>query len=319
MLTKRENAIETIRGGRPDRLVNQYEYLALMVGGYPGKSPVLKRGETAKNEWGVTYSWPEDSPAKMPICDSGHVVVKDIENWRSYVKAPSLDWKREDWQPYIDAAGKVDRDDRFVTAYIAPGVFEQCHNLLEIANCLMALLEEPEIMHEIVDYLTDWEMRLAECYVTYIKPDAVFHHDDWGTQISTFMSVETFREFFLPAYKRIYGLYKDNGVELVVHHSDSYAETLVPSMLEMGIDVWQGAITTNDIPGILREYGDRMAIQGGLDSGLYDVEDWSKEKIAEGLDELVRSTDGAKWLIPCLSAGGPGSCFRPFTVPLAKR
>ena len=109
MLTKRENAIETIRGGRPDRLVNQYEYLALMVGGYPGKSPVLKRGETAKNEWGVTYSWPEDSPAKMPICDSGHVVVKDIENWRSYVKAPSLDWKREDWQPYIDAAGKVDR------------------------------------------------------------------------------------------------------------------------------------------------------------------------------------------------------------------
>ena len=53
-----------------------------------------------------------------------------------------------------------------------------------------------------------------------------------------------FEEFLLPAYKDIYGCYKENGVELIVHHSDSYAATLVPYMIEMGIDIWQGVMTT---------------------------------------------------------------------------
>ena len=31
MLTKRENLLETIRGGTPERFVNQYEYMALVA------------------------------------------------------------------------------------------------------------------------------------------------------------------------------------------------------------------------------------------------------------------------------------------------
>ena len=30
MLTKRQNFLETIRGGKPDRFVNQYEYFQLI-------------------------------------------------------------------------------------------------------------------------------------------------------------------------------------------------------------------------------------------------------------------------------------------------
>ena len=39
-----------------------------------------------------------------------------------------------------------------------------------------------------------------------------------------------FREFFLDAYKRIYGYYHDR-VELIIHHNDSYSATLVPTMI----------------------------------------------------------------------------------------
>ena len=34
MLSKRQNLLETIRGGHPDRYVNQYEAIALLFG-YP--------------------------------------------------------------------------------------------------------------------------------------------------------------------------------------------------------------------------------------------------------------------------------------------
>ena len=39
----------------------------------------------------------------------------------------------------------------------------------------------------------------------------------------------------------------------LVHHSDSYAATLVPSMIEMGIDVWQGCMETNNHSGTDQE------------------------------------------------------------------
>lgn len=48
----------------------------------------------------------------------------------------------------------------------------------------------PEAMHELVDYLTEFELELAKVYIDKLKPDALFHHDDWGSQISTFISLD---------------------------------------------------------------------------------------------------------------------------------
>jgi uroporphyrinogen-III decarboxylase len=104
-------------------------------------------------------------------------------------------------------------------------------NFLETIN----FYEEPEAMKELIAYITDYELRYAEVLTRYLKPDAIFHHDDWGTQYSFFISPAMFHEFILPSYKKIYGFYKSHGVELIVHHSDSYAANLVPMMIEMAV------------------------------------------------------------------------------------
>ena len=65
------------------------------------------------------------------------------------------------------------------------------------------------------------------------------------------MSPDMFREFFLAPYKKIYKFWKDNGVELIVHHSDSFGATLVPDMIDMGIDIWQGVMTSNNAPELI--------------------------------------------------------------------
>ena len=88
-----------------------------------------------------------------------------------------------------------------------------------------------------------------------------------------------FEEFLLPAYKQIYGYYKDHGVQLIVHHSDSYAATLVPYMIEMGIDIWQGVMTTNNIPELIQKYGGQISFMGGIDSASIDFEGWTPEII----------------------------------------
>ena len=310
MLTKRQNFLETIRGGKPDRYVNQYEYLNIVMGTpFLAKYPVVAYGqENVVGAWGVTWTWPEGFPGGFPVHTPDKIVIKDIENWRDYIQEPDLNYTEEDWAPYVAMAEKIDRKEEYVTAILAPGIFEMCHHLLEIQNCLMNFYEEPEAMHELVDYITDWEIRYAQELCKYIKPDALFHHDDWGSGASSFISPEMFDEYFVPAYKKIYGCYRDCGVQVIVHHSDSYAANLVPSMIEIGIDIWQGVMTSNKIEELIPKYGDKITFMGGIDSATIDRVDWSRDVIAS---EAKRATEqyGRKSFIPCNTMGGPESIY----------
>ena len=240
MLTKRQNMIETMKvGGHPDRFVNGYEALGLVMGSPFGKrNPNPKPGElNVVNAWGITKSWPKGTPGAFPVHTPDKIVIKDIEEWQKYVKVPRVKYDAEEWEPFIELYEKVDRNEQFACAYFAPGVFEQCHYLMEIQNCLMAFYEAPDEMHELIDMITQFELDYAAELCKYMKPEGLFHHDDWGSQISTFLSPDMFREFIKPAYMKIYKYYKDHGVQLIVHHSDSYAATLVPDMIDMGIDM----------------------------------------------------------------------------------
>ena len=94
MLTAKENMREVIRGGNPDRVVNQYEAVQLLM--HPqlmfSGSLCQKGGPDVVDAWGVTNSFPEGVPGQFPVHTPDKIVLKDIENWRDYVKAPSLEF-----------------------------------------------------------------------------------------------------------------------------------------------------------------------------------------------------------------------------------
>ncbi|QSX08462.1 uroporphyrinogen decarboxylase [Alkalibacter rhizosphaerae] len=317
MLTKRQNLLETIRGGNPDRFVNQYEAFMCtdaiygMIMGDPisaqGERP-MPGGEPKKNAWGVTYAWPENVPAGFPVHDQEHKVIKDITKWKEVVKAPKTDFPPEAWAPFLPAVEAIDRNEVFATAFVAPGIFEQCHHLMGMDDALLNFYEEPEAMHELIDYFTEYELRYAAELVKYYKPDCIFHHDDWGSSTNSFLSPAMFEEFIVPAYKKIYGFYKENGVELIVHHSDSYAANLVPYMIEVGIDIFQGCIPTNNVPELIKKYGGQISFMGNLDSAVVDTEDWTDESIEAEVRQSIEKC-GKHYYIPCIAQGGPGSIF----------
>ncbi|KNZ40587.1 uroporphyrinogen decarboxylase family protein [Acetobacterium bakii] len=307
MLTKKQNLVEVMKGGNPDRFVKQYEAFAMMM-----RTPITRIkppiGGEIVNEWGVTIRWPEGQLGAFPVHDEEHIVIKDITKWRDYVKAPSVECSEESWAVAIADAEAVDRNDQYVTVFVAPGIFEQVHYLMSMEEALMAYYEEPEAMHELIDYIVEFELKLAKEFVDHLHPDAVFHHDDWGSQINSFISPAMFEEFFVPAYKKIYGYYKDNGVELIIHHSDSYAANLVPAMIEMGIDIWQGVMTTNHVPDLIKEYGGKITFMGDIDSGVIDFPGWTKENIEEKVETACRRC-GKLYFIPGASQGLNVSSF----------
>lgn len=307
MLTIKQNVQEVMKGGNPDRFVKQYEFLDIILE-LPSDAPAGGPGQEWRTAWGVLNRWPEGQIGAFPVHDDENIVIKDITKWKDYVKAPRVKFSDEEWAPAIEHANKIDRNEQYVAAFVAPGVFEMTHHLMRMENALMNYYEEPEAMQELIEYVTDYEIRWAKEIIDHIHPDAIFHHDDWGSQISSFLSPAMFEEFILPAYKKIYGFYKENGVELIVHHNDAYSANLVPFMIEMGIDIWQGVMSTNNVPELIQKYGDDIIFMGGIDSSKIDKPDWTAEETLSIVEDVCRAA-GKKGFIPCNTMGGPDSMY----------
>lgn len=310
MLTIRENLNETIHGGHPDRFVNQFEFIELIYNDPIQKSnPEPKYGETnVINAWGITNSWPIGTPGVFPVHDDLHKCVKNILDWKNCVKAPTVYFSDAEWEPALAAIEQINRREKYAAIFQQPGLFEQLHHLMGIEETLVNFYEEADAVHDLIKYLTEWELDAARVRCDHMRPDALFHHDDWGSQTSTFFSTSMFEDFFMDAYKEIYQYHRERGVELIVHHSDSYAETLVPYMIECGIDIWQGVMTTNNIPEMIRKYGGKISFMGGINSATIDHPDWSREEISR---EVRRACEeyGKLYFIPGASQGAPFSTF----------
>ena len=310
MLTKKQNLLETIHCGNPDRLVNQFEYVSLFFD--PATMAAMGtpvKGGTWYNGWGVKIEFPEHVPGMFPNTSPEYVVVKDVTKWRETVHAPKTEFTDEEWAPFLAPLAEVDRNEVFVAPFVAPGIFEKLHYLMGMEECMMNFYDEPDAMHELIDYLVDYEIRVAKGIIEHAHPDALFHHDDWGSQRSSFLSVPMFDEFITPAYEKIYGYYKANGVELIIHHSDSYAENLVPSMIKMGIDIWQGAMSTNDLEAVLEKYTGQIALHGGIDNGKIDRADWTEEEVIAETKKAISKYYKKYSYIPGTVMGEPGSVF----------
>ncbi|MDR2956713.1 MAG: hypothetical protein LBU61_00840 [Coriobacteriales bacterium] len=307
MLTPRQNALEVIKGGNPDRFIKQYEpfYLSFMNDPLSASGQPMGPGLDWVNLWGVSYSWPDWAPGGMPIHTEETIVLKDINDWQEVIvpKAPDYNaFVDADYADYIAFAEQCDREAQWLTMGMAPGLFEQTCHFLGMENGLMTILTEPVKVKAMVEWLVDWEIGYAKTLIDRIHPDALFHHDDWGTQISTLISPDCFREIYLPAYKRLYGWYKDNGIELVVHHCDSWGASLVPMMIEMGVDIWQGCMSTNDLPSLVRQFGPQITFMGGIDNGIVDRVDWTPELVMREV-RFQCENNGRLYFIPCTTHG----------------
>lgn len=318
MLTAKENMRQCITGGKPDRFVNQYEAFHLVFSPATLTSPAPKRGEyDVKNSWGVYNSWPEDTPGQFPDHSPDKILIKDIEHWRDYVTPPSLDFPDEVWETSQGMMDAIDGDKAFKAVFVNPGLFEQTHHFCSMTEALVNYMEYPDEMHDLIKMLTEYELELAEKICDRLHPDMLFHHDDWGTETNSFLPPELWAEFFVEPYKQIYKCYKDNGVEFVVHHSDSYCANLVGYMVEIGIDVWQGCMRSNDVANLIKKYQGQITFMGNIDNKQVDFDGWTTEDCKEAAD-LALDGYPLTGYIPCITQGGPGSVYPGTYAELTK-
>lgn len=312
MLSVKENFLETLKpDGKPDRLVKDYEALAAVR-----TDPIFRyirggrvKGQTIKDPWGVTITWPKEQLFAFPT--EWDKVCTDVTRWKEQVHIPDIVGKCSDpalWEDAKADAAKVRGEGKMVMGYMGTGMFEQSHDLMGISDVCVAFLEEPEAMHELLEAICEYRLNYAKMLIENLHPDAILSHDDWGSRTTLFMSPATWREFFKPLYARLYGYIKSQGV-MVIHHADSYLEPIVEDMVELGVDIWQGILNTNDIPALQKKLNGRMLLMGGIDS-VIDRADSTEEEIRKEVRYVCEKYGPGGHFVPCITYGLPGSLFK---------
>ena len=315
MLNTKQNFLETIKkGGKPDRIIKQFEGTSFLPG-----DPVnfLVRGErykgmpAKKDLWGTTILWPEDSPAAMPHVTEAIKVIKDVTTWREFAKVPDLIANcsaQKLWEPYLERASKIDRNENLLMMFAPTGIFERLHFLMGFEDTFINLLTEPEAMEDLCAAIGEHWYDGFKLMTDNVHPDVMLSHDDWGSKASLFMNPDLWREFIKRNYQKSYDYMHDNGV-IIMHHSDSFLEPIIEDMIDLHIDIWQGVLPQNDIPKLQKQIDGRMALMGGIDAAIVDRNNSTEEEIRIETRRVCDEYTKAGNFIPCITYGGPGTIY----------
>lgn len=310
MSTPREIFLEMLKpDGRPERILDQYEALAMMTGdpinAYLRGNRV--RGTTSVDKWGTTILFPADAPGPMPDTRDELKVLRDITHWRDYVHAPDLESNCSAGWEEVRAKAEAVRGEKLVAGFMGTGIFEQCHFLMGFEDTLSNLYEHPDEMHELIDYITDYRLKYVQMLIDNLHPDVIFSHDDWGTKNALFMKPEMWREFYKEPYRRFYGYIRERGV-IAIHHGDAYLADIVEDMAELGIQCWQGVLPENNIPALQERLGGRMILMGGIGAAIDRADATEAEIRAYVRRALEENTPGGHY-IPSITYGLPGAVY----------
>ena len=252
-ITPKENMLRMLRGEMPLWVTNQ------SIENNP-LQPCVMPDAAARNFGGTDWfgiQWTYEPLTHAAMVTPGTRALSDIENWKEEIVWPDLnaiDWEKDYKENY---EGKI-TDDRLSYFIIVNGLFERTADLTSFEDAFCYLLESPDELTEFYDKLVDWHIQLIKIAHDVYHADMILFHDDMGTQRSTFFSPATYKELFLPQYKKITKAAHDMGMYICLHSCGCIA-TLMPLIIEAGFDAWEGQDSANDKAAIMREYGDKLA------------------------------------------------------------
>ena len=139
----------------------------------------------------------------------------------------------------------------------------------DIQDWYMSPIIRPDFIKEVFDKQTDIAVENLKLYHQAVGDRVsviTLCGADFGNQRSLMMAVETFREIYLPYYKKMTGWIHANTKWKVFKHCCGAIEPMLPHLIEAGFDIMnpvQISAAGMD-PAVLKEkYGDKLTFWGG--------------------------------------------------------
>ncbi len=222
--------------------------------------------------------------------------VTDRDSWNTIARPHLLepDERRIDFESYNDAMRQTTEKDRFFM-WSGVNVFELMHPVCGHEYMLLGMRTDPEWISDMCEVYSDLIIGQMEILFEKAgKPDGIWFYEDMGYKDHPFMSPEMYRHFILPAHKKTFDFAHAHDLPVIVH-SCGFVEPLIPGLIEAGMDCLQvmEIKAGMDPIRIKKQYGDKIALCGGLDARNLVAND--RDAIQKELSEKlpVLANDGA--------------------------
>lgn len=117
-----------------------------------------------------------------------------------------------------------------------PGFFWVPRDLFGIAEHLLALYDEPELMHDIISWLCEYYIQYLDKIFEYIQPDVLYIMEDLSGTNGPMLSPAHFDEYIGAYYQKLIPFLKSKGVANVFVDTDGDFKALIPNFIKSGVD-----------------------------------------------------------------------------------
>lgn len=151
------------------------------------------------------------------------------------------------------------------------GVFEIGCWMFGFEDYLYRCAAEPEVVHAFSQRILALQKRTIEIYYGALGHyiDCTTSGDDFGTQRSTFISPEMFRELVKPYFKERVQYTRRFTDAFFKHHTCGSVYTLIPDLIDCDVDILnpiQPGVFMMEHERLKADFGDRIAFWGGVDT-----------------------------------------------------
>jgi len=208
-------------------------------------------------------------------------MVKDRVVWEEKIKPLLLDEskleERIDFEAYRNIKQTCQEKNLYL-CWAGLNVFELMHPVCGHEHMLMGMALDPDWIKDMCKVYSDLIVKLADIlFAKEGKPDGMWFFEDLGFKQRPFMSIAMYKDIIQPAHIKTYDYAHKNGMKVIVH-SCGFVESLIPGMIEAGIDCLQAMEIKAgmDLHRIKAAHGDKIALIGGLDIRVLEENDTQK-------------------------------------------
>jgi uroporphyrinogen decarboxylase len=217
--------------------------------------PLYKEGEH-RDEFGTLWRVTHQGRCGIPI---EHPIAADWSNYDQYV------WPVFGAGPprYRLYSGHMSGTS---LAYYARGgwitFFEQLQQLHGFEATLMDLAAKEPMLERLRDDLLRFNLAWLDRWLAQ-EYQGLHFADDWGSQSNLLISPKLWRSFFKPVYAAMFAKVKRAGKH-VWFHSDGNIATIIPDLIELGVDVLncQASVVGLDV---LRSFAGQVSFRTDID------------------------------------------------------
>ncbi|MDO8683075.1 MAG: uroporphyrinogen decarboxylase family protein [Armatimonadota bacterium] len=188
---------------------------------------------------------------------------QDWEDFRKRLDSTNPKRYPENWEQLRDIYNNAD-----VPVGISAGsLFGWIRNWMGFENVSYMCADDPELIEEIMEHLTEHILATIGRAVREIKFDFVMMWEDMAFNKGPMISPRLFDKWMVPRYKRITDFLKQHGCETVIVDCDGNINELVGLWLDAGVNcMFPIEVRGNSDPVAIREkYGNRVLLAGGVD------------------------------------------------------